>query len=115
MKPDVIPSTGGKVRYTTPLGNSLSSINEIHSEIKNMIRGKHGVSTRHLQGYLDFLIFRKRLRYTAKMKDWRDLAYMDIMFEKHSFRYCDTCKLPFPVSLYEAYHEYNHGIFRLIN
>ena len=115
MKSDAISSTGGKVRYTTPLGNSLSSINEIHSEIKNMIREKHGVSTRHLQGYLDFLIFCKRLRYTARMKDWRDLAYMDVMFEKHSFRYCDTCKLPFPVSLYDAYHEYNYGIFRLIN
>ena len=115
LNSDVIPSIGGQERYTTPLGNSLSSINELHSEIKDMIRRKHGVSIRHLQGYLDFLIFHKRLRYTARMKDWRDLAYMDIMFEKHGFRYCDTCKIPLPISLYEAYHEYNYGIFKLIN
>ena len=112
---DVIPSVGGKDLHMTPNGNTLASINEIHSEIKDMIRRKHGVSTRHLQRYLDFLIFKKKLRYSFKMKDWRNVAYMDIMFEKAQFLTKDTCKQPMPVSLYDAYHEYNYGIFAFIN
>ena len=32
-----------------------------------MIRQKHGVSTRHLQGYLDWIVFKKKLKYTLDM------------------------------------------------
>ena len=34
--------------------NNLSTINQVHSGVKEYLRGFHGVSTRHLQGYLDF-------------------------------------------------------------
>ena len=115
MRSDVIPSIGGKTLFTTPEGNSLSSINEIHSEIKLLIKVKHGISIRHLQRYLDFLAFRKKLKYTARMKDWRDLTYMDVMFLEPAFLTKDTCCQPLPISLFEAYHEYNYGIFSLIN
>lgn len=46
---DVIPSGA----YVSPNGNTVSSVNELHAEAKNLIRQKHEVSTRHLQGYLD--------------------------------------------------------------
>lgn len=44
-------------------GNSVSSVNELHTEAKEMIRHKKGISAPHLQAYLDWLVFRKKLRY----------------------------------------------------
>ena len=50
MRSDSIPTSPTKTCFTTPLGNNLDSVNELHTEAKNMIRQKHGVGTRHLQG-----------------------------------------------------------------
>lgn len=48
MKTDVIPSLANQKRYTTSSGNSVSSVNELHTEAKEMIRHKKGIGTRHL-------------------------------------------------------------------
>ena len=50
MRSDGIPTSPTKTFFTTPLDNNLSSVNELHTETKNMIRQKHRVGTRHLQG-----------------------------------------------------------------
>lgn len=50
-----------------------------------MIRHKKGISTRHLQSYLDWLVFGKRLRYTIDMRKWKDETYMGTMREKIPF------------------------------
>lgn len=87
----------------------------MHTEFKNLIRKKHGISTRHLQGYLDWLVLLKRLRYTLDMRKWRPEAYMMTMQEIIPFRCCDIPKQPMPINLYAAYGEYHYGIFSLIN
>lgn len=104
--------------FTSRNGYSVSSVNELHTELKNLIRQKHGISTRHLQGYLDWLVFRKHLKYTLEMRKWKSETYMEVMYEQIPF----TCEminhLPMPIDLYEAYGEYHYGIFaesRLIN
>ena len=45
LESDVIPSDV----YVSPNGNTVSSVNELHAQAKNLIRQKHGISTRHLQ------------------------------------------------------------------
>jgi transposase-like protein len=115
MESDVVPSCGGQVRFTTKLGNSVASVNELHSEAKLLIRNKRGISTRHLQGYLDWLLFRKKMKYTVEMKKWKSTAYMDLMFERIPFTAADIEKLDMPISLYEAYGSYHFGIFSNIN
>jgi hypothetical protein len=115
MTSDVIPSLANQTRFTTDKGNSLSSVNELHTEAKNLIRQKHGISTRHFQGYLDWILFRKRLRYTLEMTKWKSAAYMDTMQEQIPFTAGDIVKLPMPVDLYEAYGSYHYGIFACIN
>lgn len=114
LKHDIIPSNA----FVSERGNTVSSINEIHSEVKNMMRQKHGLSTRHLQGYLDWLVFRKHLKYTLEMRKWKPEAYMEIMFEQIPFTCADITSQTMPISLYEAYGEYHYGIFantKLIN
>ncbi len=115
MTSDVIPSLANQTRFTTDKGNSLSSVNEFHTEAKNLIRQKHGISTRHFQGYLDWILFRKRLRYTLEMTKWKSAAYMDTMQELIPFTAGDIVKLPMPIDLHEAYGSYHYGIFACIN
>lgn len=115
MTNDFIPSIALKPRFTTDNGNSISSVNELHTEVKGLIRRKRGISTRHLQGYLDWLVFRKHLKYTVEMKKWRPKAYMELMQELIPFACQDVCKLKMPISLFEAYGSYRYGIFRFIN
>ena len=108
---DVIPSGA----YVSPNGNTVSSVNELHAEAKNLIRQKHGVSTRHLQGYLDWIVFKKKLKYTLDMRKWKPEAYMESMLEQIPFICRDIVKLPMPIDLYRAYGEYHYGIFANIN
>ena len=40
----------------------------IYTELKNLMRKYHGISTRHLQGYLDWITICKDLKYTTEAK-----------------------------------------------
>ena len=40
MRSDSIPTSPTKTHFTTPLGNNLGSVNELHTEAKNMIHTK---------------------------------------------------------------------------
>ena len=115
MVSESIPVIANKVRFTTDNGNSLGSVNELHTEAKDLIRHKRGVSTRHLQGYLDWLVFRKNLKYKLAMKKWRPEAYMETMQEIIPFICPQICKLEMPVDLFKAYGSFHYGIYSLIN
>lgn len=39
--------------YLSPNENTVSSVNELHIEAKNLIKQKDGIITRYLQRYLD--------------------------------------------------------------
>lgn len=111
LKSEIIPSNG----TTTPTGKTVSSTDELHTELKSLIRWKRGISTRHLQGYLDWLVLRKRLKYTLDMRKWKSEAYMTTMLEQIPFKCSDITKIPLPINLYTAYGEYHYGVFSLIN
>lgn len=115
MRSDSIQPVYGKNTYTTPLGNSLSSVNELHTEAKTLIRNKRGVSTRHLQGYLDWIVFRKHLKYTYEIQNRKNEAYAETMMEKIPFICSEITKLEMPVDLYKAYGSYHYGIYATIN
>lgn len=93
----------------------LSSLNELHIEAKEIIRHKKEIRIRHLQAYLDWLVFRKRLRYTLDMRKWKDETYMKTMREKIPFINTEIVKLLQLIDLYKAYGTYNFGIYININ
>lgn len=107
FKSDIIPSNA----HLTPTGNSNASVNELHAEAKELIRHKHGISTRHLQGYLDWLVFKKHLKYTLDMRKWKSETYMEVMLEQIPFLCNEITKLPMPISLWVAYGAYRYGIY----
>ena len=111
MKSDVIPSLGAKKRYKTDKGNSLSSVNQLHQEIEILKYRKRGVSTRHLQGYLNWTIFRKKIRYHFEARNRKPEAYMKMMGLEKTLISTDICKIDMPIDLYRVYGEYHYGIF----
>ncbi len=44
-------------------GYNLAELNELHNEIKDTIRRTRGVALKHLEGYLDMVVFRKHMSY----------------------------------------------------
>ena len=73
------------------------------------------ISTRHLQVYLDWIVFKKKLKYTLDMRKWKSETYMESTIEQIPFICRDIVKLPMPIDLYTAYREYHYGIFANIN
>jgi len=103
MNADTIPVIGGKKRYKTDKDNSLSSINQLHQEIEILKYRKRGVSTRHLQGYLDWIIFTKKIRYHYEARNRKSEAYMKMIGLEKAIISPDICKVPMPIDLYKAY------------
>jgi hypothetical protein len=58
MTTEVIPSTG----FKSTNGKTLADINQLHQLLSILNKRKHGVSTRHLPVYLDWLLFCKQLK-----------------------------------------------------
>ena len=50
--------------YVDADGNSLSNINSLHSSITTFLAPFRGVSTKHMQGYLDWFTFDKYMQYS---------------------------------------------------
>lgn len=113
-KSDLVPpDQKDKLIFTTEKGNNLAKVNELHSELKKEWRSRHGISVRHLQGYIDWLVYTKQLRSRVRGEKSRHRAYIDLMKEEMPFINQDICKLPFPVDIREAYGESYHGIYAL--
>lgn len=52
--------------YKDTEGNNLANINSLHSQLTNFLSNFHGVSTKHLQQYLDWFVFSKYQTYKVE-------------------------------------------------
>lgn len=111
MKSDVIPVKPNEKHYTTPLGNSLGDVNQLHQELKELVRVCHGISSRHLQGYLDWIAYTKKLGYTLKRGDQAAQVIKDMKETESTLHTKDISQQVQPISLYQAYSEYHYGIY----
>ena len=111
MISDSIPAIANRQIYKTPKGNSLADVNQLHQELATLIYKKHGVSTRHLPDYLNWLVFAKKLRYTVDGIRRRSDTYITVMKKVITLLTRTICRIEMPINLYEAYHEYHSGIF----
>ena len=106
-----VPTTPIVKKYLTKDGKSLGGINEMMTEVAGLITKTKGIGTRYLQGYLNFNILRKRMKYKYK-RDKVPEEIMDLLVETSSFKNIFVCSSPMPISLKEAYYEYRYGIFK---
>ncbi len=111
MKSDCIPVIPNKTRYTTNRGNNLGSLNQLQSEFKSILKQKHGISTKHLQDYLNWFIFCKHLKYKVKDTARSTKSYLKAMNGRISFSNKAIASFEMPISLFQAYGEFHYGIF----
>lgn len=98
--------------YVNDNGYNISTINGLHSELKTSLKRCRGVSIKHLQGYLDMFLFKKMLNYTVENQD-KDIVTYNKSIPNQTKQYIkDIFEKALPISLYEAYHEYNYGIYK---
>jgi transposase-like protein len=98
--------------YNNHNGYNLSTINGLHSELKTSLKQRRGVSIRYLQGYLDMFLLKKLLNYTIENIN-KEIATYKKTIPAHITLYIrDIFEKALPISLYEAYGDYNYGIFK---
>jgi hypothetical protein len=68
------------------------------------MRRAHGISTKHLQGYIDWLVFKKHRKYMIELKKRRSTTYMGLMRQPSSVNAADIyvnrrCPLTYTVHM----------------
>lgn len=91
-------------RYLTDDGKSLGSVNEMMIEVSLMIQTTRGVGTRYIQGYLDFLLLKKQVKYKFKKKEMAS-EILRMIIDTEAFSNEMVRATPMPISLKEAYYE----------
>ena len=93
--------------YVDDEGNNLANINSLHSELTRFLSKFHGVSTKHLQEYLDWFVFYKNQNYTVDyLKQEEDFEKKTII-KYTSIKYSNVCDNYSIFNFNEIYSDYN--------
>lgn len=93
--------------YKNLNGFTLSEINGLHSNLDSFMNCFIGVSTKHLQGYLDWFVYYKYLTYCVEILK-QPQTIMNYSFSRDSYiKVSDIYSKEFPINIYEVYADYN--------
>lgn len=92
-------------------GETMNEVNSLMSDFETWSARCRGISTRHLQGYLDRFLFQKMLCYAKEALDRPGAQLRDILAEKTVIACRDILVKAMPIDLYDAYGEWGYGIF----
>ena len=96
--PDVVKPKPTYNNYISENGNSLSSVNQLHQSLSEMIYRTHGVSLRHLQGYLNWMVFKRHMSFKVDKAFWKSEAYRKVLKGKSTIGALTIHHKPFPIS-----------------
>lgn len=88
-------------KYKTKDGYHLGELNSLMSELDVLLLKTRGLSTRHLQEYLDLFRFRKILRYTIEYLKQNKEMYQYVLIQTSNLKNNDICKRAMPVDVSE--------------
>lgn len=90
-------------KYSTNDGYNLGEINSLMKEFEDMLVKSHGLSTRHLQEYLDYFKCRKILKYSVEYLKRNKELYAYILIQNTNLKSRDVCKRTMPVDVSKHY------------
>ena len=93
--------------HSTKDGYNINTLNQVFSELDKYIANFNGLSTRHLQQYLDFFVYRKHLKYTVEYLEKNIHFYKYILSNNNTLINNKICKISMPVDVSEAYPQSN--------
>ena len=99
--------------HKTRDGRHISDVNSLHSDLKELIRRKRGLGLRHLQGYLNLIVFKRRFTSSIERKLYDLTSYGYIKAKEKLLNNRDICRIPYPISLSEIYERYHYGMYAL--
>lgn len=92
-------------------GHSLATLNGLHNELKTWLKRYKGVSTKHLQGYLDLFRYLKHLKYKIDYEKRINETYCFSIPSYTTVLIDNIYNETMPINLKDAYAEYKYGIF----
>lgn len=93
--------------YKNTNGYTLSEINGLHSNFITFMSKFRGVSTKHLEGYINWFIYKKYINYTVEIINHpNEMLYYSIS-KKKNITIKNIYNIPFPFDVDMAYADYN--------
>lgn len=92
--------------YKNNNGYTLSEINGLHSNFFGFLSSFKGVSTKHLQGYIDWFVYKKYIDYTYEVIKHPEKMLYYVLKQNSSIIIKDIYNKPFPFDINEAYIDY---------
>jgi len=89
--------------FHTAEGHDLGTLNGIHSEMKSWFAKFRGVSTRHLQGYLDWFRTIKHMKYHIEAKEREHHLLLFSVSDSITSLEKDVFRRSFPIDIYKPY------------
>jgi transposase-like protein len=81
----------------------LGDINEVHSRLKTWLSKFKGISTKHLNRYLAWFRFKRRLDYQFEVNYHNRITMNHSIRELISFLIKEIHSTPFPIDIYKPY------------
>ena len=94
--------------YKDSEGNTLANINSLHSQLANFLSTFHGVSTKHLQQYLDWFVFSKYQTYHVEYLNQINDFEKNTIIISTSIKYGNVCNNYSIFDFNEVYSDYMH-------
>ena len=93
--------------YQNLNGYNLSEINGLHSNLENFMKPFIGVSTKHLQGYLDWFVYQKYLNYTVEILKQPKTLMNYVISQSTTITIANIYAKEFPINIYDVYSDYH--------
>lgn len=94
--------------YTDGKGNNLANINFLHSELTLFLSKFHGVSTKHLQEYLDWFSFSKYQNYSIDYIDQPNDFEKNTITQSTDIKYSNVYNNYSIFDFFDLYKDYNY-------
>lgn len=85
---------------------NISEINGVHSQLETWLSKFRGVSTRHLQEYLDWFVYIFTMKKRFMLSKIKTESYSKLIIDNNYIRSNDIFKIDMPIDLNVAYAEY---------
>lgn len=98
-------------KHIDKYGNNLADINGVHSQLEIWLSKFHGISTRHLQSYLDWFSYIFMMIKKFEQNKLEIEMCKSIILDKNYIRSDLISKKEMPIDLFKAYKDYHYGIY----
>lgn len=92
--------------YKNEHGYTLSEINGLHSNFFGFMATFKGVSTKHLQGYIDWFVYKKYIDYAVEIINHPEEMLYYVLKQRKSITIKDIYNAKFPFDVNAAYADY---------